>query len=170
MQISCFVRADVAVVVDRITGFHELRPAGRVVAPARMTKMARFLFCAFTVLLSGRLVAQMPTATFTSPTDGQTVTSASITITWKGCSNATQTNYTTRIAGVAIATTQSSTFPCPDYTTGKNYSASGTLANGLNYLSIHVCDISGCGDSTITVIYAGAGRERHSRWRSTAAG
>lgn len=72
MQISCFIRADVAVVVDRIAGFQELPPARRMVAPATMTRMARFVFSAFLFLLSGRLVAQMPTATFTSPADGQT--------------------------------------------------------------------------------------------------
>jgi hypothetical protein len=113
--------------------------------------MTRFLFCAFLFLLSGRLAAQMPSGNFTSHTDGQTVTSASITVTWKGCSNATQSSYQTRLNAVAIATTQSSTFPCPDYLIGKNYSASGTLVNGANNLYLSVCDVSGCGENTLTV-------------------
>jgi hypothetical protein len=89
--------------------------------------MMKFIFWAFLFLLSGRSEAQMPSGNFTSHTDGQTVTSASINITWKGCSNATQSSYQTRINTVNITTTQSSTFPCPDYTIGRNYSASGTV-------------------------------------------
>src|SRR4051812_228007 len=96
----------------------------------RSTTMTRFIFCAFFLLFSGPLAAQLPYGTFTSHSNGQHVTTANITIGWKGCSNATQSSYQTRINGVARTTTQSNTSACPDYRIGKKYSASGTLTNG----------------------------------------
>jgi RHS repeat-associated protein len=103
---------------------------------------------------SAQLAAQaLPYGTFTSHTDGQIVTSSAITITWKGCSNATQSSIVTRINGVNRTTTQSNGLQCPDYSVGKNYSASGTLTIGANTLFLRVCDVSGCGQTTITVYY-----------------
>ena len=64
--------------------------------------------------LPGPLAAQLPSGNFTSHTDGQTVAVASTTIRWKGCSNATQSSYETRLNGSTLTTTQSSTFTCPD--------------------------------------------------------
>lgn len=111
------------------------------------------IFCGLIVALPKHLAAQLPYGTFTSQSNGQTLSSSAITVTWKGCSNATQSVYQTYINGVSKTTTQSSGQQCPDYSIGKNYSASGTLSNGANTLHIHVCDISGCGDATITVYY-----------------
>ena len=113
--------------------------------------MTRYLLCAFLLLFPARLTAQMPSGNFTSHTNGQTVTSASIVITWKGCSNATQSSYQTRVNGVGLVTTQSNTFPCPDYLIGRNYSAPATLAAGANVLYLSVCDVSGCGENVITL-------------------
>ena len=103
--------------------------------------------------LPGPLAAQLPSGNFTSHTDGQTVAVASTTIRWKGCSNATQSSYETRLNGSTLTTTQSSTFTCPDYTIGKNYAAPATFTTGANTLYLNVCDVSGCGNTTITVYY-----------------
>jgi YD repeat-containing protein len=119
--------------------------------------MMKYIFSAFLLLFSRVLTAQLPSGEFTSHTDGQTVTNAAITITWKGCSNAAQDSYQTRVNGVPKTTTQSSSFPCPDYSIGKTYSASGTLAIGSNHLFLRVCDISGCGEKVITVYLSAPG-------------
>jgi RHS repeat-associated protein len=113
------------------------------------------ILCGLLCALPTDLVAQGPPyGTFTSHSNGQTVTSSSITITWKGCSNAPQSSYQTQINGVNKTTTQSAGQQCPDYSVGKNYSASGTLNNGANTLYLQVCDDSACGETTITVYYS----------------
>lgn len=114
--------------------------------------MKRFLFCAVLLLFGGRLQAQQTTAQITSHTNGQTVYSPNITITWKGCSNLAQTSYTTRVNGTAISTTQSnSSIACPDFLIRKNYSASATLTkNGNNDIYVSVCDgVHPCGEDSL---------------------
>jgi hypothetical protein len=111
-----------------------------------------FLICSAFGLPS-QLAAQALYGYFTAPADGQTVYSSNITITWTGCSNTTQSSYQTRVNGSLVSTTQSNGLPCPDYSIGKNYSASATLVNGANTLYLRVCDLVDCGESTITVNY-----------------
>ncbi|HZE09490.1 MAG TPA: hypothetical protein VE110_12115, partial [Gemmatimonadaceae bacterium] len=121
-----------------------------------MTRLYFGSLCGLVFALSSNLAVQsLPYGTFTSHSNGQVVSNPAITVTWKGCSNATQSVFQTYINSVSRATTQlGGPQPrCPDYTIGKNYSASGTLTSGANTLHIHICDVNGCGDSTITVYY-----------------
>lgn len=70
---------------------------------------------AFLFALPAQLAAQALYGTFTSHTDGQTVFSPNVTITWQGCSNTEQSSYQTRVGLVPVSTTQSNGLPCPDY-------------------------------------------------------
>src|SRR4029079_17153565 len=127
--------------------FHRWRPRSPHGSRA-MSSMAVWIFLASIFTLPSSLAAPLPYGTFTSHTDGQTVAVASTTIRWKGCSNATQTGYLTRLNGVTLTTTQSNTLACPDYSIGKNYSAPATLTTGSNTLYLNFCDVSGCGNTT----------------------
>jgi RHS repeat-associated protein len=125
-----------------------------------MTRLYLGLLSALFLTGTTRLpVRPAPYGTFISPTNGQTVASPNITITWKGCTNGTQTSYVTRVNGTSVGTAPlgGPQEQCPDLIVGKTYSASGTLQSGANTVSLHVCDINACGDSAITVYYATPG-------------
>jgi RHS repeat-associated protein len=113
----------------------------------------RRLFAALLVILTPAVVAgQGPTITFVSPTptNGSTVTAATVTIKWKACgTSGTQNDWRTYVNGVGMTPTQTNAAinDCSggEYTTRKFYTLSNvTLIDGVNNFEAYVCDGTGC--------------------------
>ena len=102
--------------------------------------------------------AQDPLVYDIFPSQGSTVGSQNITVTWRACSNQPQSgpswSYLTQVNGTNVPTTPSGAFGiCSSYTYKNSYSAPATLNVGSNIISAKVCTSSGCATISVQVTY-----------------